>query len=112
MTPALIAAISAAAVAIIGALTSLIVAVRANGKSNDAKASAGVAVAASTNAPLTEAQKAAAATRRDRALTVPCQTCGAAAGARCTMGGQTTNLVHRPRVTDWAGARTPPAGQP
>jgi hypothetical protein len=101
MTPALIAAISTAAVAIIGALTSLIIAFRANGKSADAQKSAGAAVAGVAAGRLTEAQKAEAAAGRDAVLTVPCDACNAPAGARCTLGDQPTNLVHKTRVASW-----------
>jgi hypothetical protein len=50
-----------------------------------------------------EAEKAAAAARRDAALSVACPECKRPAGARCITldTHQPTNLVHRARVNAW-----------
>lgn len=100
MDPTVIAAIATAATAIIGAITSLIVAVRS---SNRSSATAG------TLAAHLESGRAAAAVRRDRALTVPCATCGALPGNRCAGANGPTNLVHSTRVVAWQQANTEPA---
>jgi hypothetical protein len=54
-----------------------------------------------------EAQKAAEAAVRDRALTVACPECKRLAGARCITldTHQPTNLVHRVRVIYWEASR-------
>jgi hypothetical protein len=50
-----------------------------------------------------EAEKAAEAARRDKALSVACPVCKQAAGSRCISvdTGQPTNLVHGARVMAW-----------
>jgi hypothetical protein len=56
---------------------------------------------------MSEAGKAAAATARDKALTVPCPECKRLAGERCiTLDTHLpTNLVHRARVIAWEAAK-------
>lgn len=55
------------------------------------------------NLCMSEAEKAAAAVARDKALTVACPVCSAAAGERClnTVTGQPGNFVHGGRVSRW-----------
>ena len=52
---------------------------------------------------MSEAEKAAEAAERDRALAVACPVCYVAAGERCrnTVTGQPCNIVHLGRVIRW-----------
>ena len=55
-----------------------------------------------------EAEKAAEASRRDKALSVPCPECKRPAGSRCITldTHQPSNLVHRARVAAWERERS------
>jgi hypothetical protein len=98
MTGAEITAIVLGVPAIIGAITSLIVALRSNGKST---------ATAATLAAHLETAKAAALAGRDQVLSVPCSSCGAEPGARCVLlgSGITSNVVHAARVATWSDTK-------
>jgi hypothetical protein len=95
MTGAEITAIVLGVPAIIGAITSLIVALRSNGKST---------ATAATLAAHLEPAKAAALAAHDEVLSVPCSRCGAEPGARCInyITTKPTDFVHAARVATWS----------
>jgi hypothetical protein len=100
MNGAEITAIVLGVPAIIGAITSLIVALRGSSRSE-------IAVAMATRNSLLlnkhlEPAKAAAAADREKVLAVPCPRCGARTGSCClSQDGVPINLIHGARVVSW-----------